>query len=71
MYYKDGCNMLMDKPTRTLVSARCKGVNEGLGLCFKFEPKSKNSKKPKSLDTLKFKKWSKILCKRCYEKIVT
>ena len=56
MYYKDGCNMLMDKPTRTIVSARCKGVNEGLGLCFKFEPKSKNSKKPKSLDTLKFKK---------------
>ena len=26
-------------------------------LCFKFEPKPKSSKKPKSLDTLKLKKW--------------
>ena len=45
---------LMDKATRILVSARCKGVNESIGP--EFEPKPENSKKPKSLDTLKFKK---------------
>ena len=49
----DVFSTLMDKPTRTLASARCKSVNERLGpISFKFEPKPANSKKPKSLDTL-------------------
>ena len=46
----------MDKPTRTLVSARCKSLMNVFALSFKFEPKPENSKKLKSLDTLKFKK---------------
>ena len=37
---------LMDKPTRTLVPARCKGVNERRGLSFKFEPNLKIRKNP-------------------------
>ena len=48
---------LMDKSNRRLVSARCEGVNERLGPeFFLFEPKPENSKKPKGLDTPKFKK---------------
>ena len=46
----------MDKPTGTLVSAHCKGVNERLGPEFKLEPRPENLRKPKSLDILKFKK---------------
>ena len=38
----------IDKPTRTLVLARFKGVNESLSPEFQFEPKLENSKKPKA-----------------------
>ena len=39
-----------------------------LVLSFKFEPKPENSKKPKSLDTLKCKKWSKNILKNMLQK---
>ena len=47
-----------------------------LSLSFKFEPKPENSKKPKSLHTPKFKKWSQntvenMLQKNCYLESVT
>ena len=47
---------LMDKPSRTLVSARCKGANECLALSFELGPKLENWKKPKGLDIIQFKK---------------
>ena len=46
-------------------------------LGFKFEPKPKNLKKPKSLDTLKYSKrdkkilWKTYLKKSCYLESVT
>ena len=43
MYQKDGCinrmdvfYTFMDKPTKTLVRARCKGVNERFGPTFQI-----------------------------------
>ena len=61
---------LMDKPTRTLVSARCKGVNERLGPEFLIWAKAWKLKETKSSDILKFRKWSKILWKPFTKKLL-
>ena len=61
----------MNKPTRTLVSVRCKGVNERLGLEFLIWAKAWKLKETKSSDILKFRKWSKNIVETIYKKIVT
>ena len=72
----DVFSTLMEKPTRTLVSVALRALMNVLALSFKFEPKPENSKKPKSLDILKFKNLSKnivenMLQKNCYLEKVT
>ena len=39
-----------------------------LALSFKFEPKPENLKKSKTLDILKFKKWSKNIVENMLQK---
>ena len=62
---------LMGKTTRRLVSPRRKGVNGHTGPEFWIWAKTWKSQETKSLDILKFKKWSKNIVENVLQKIVT
>ena len=59
---------LIDKPTRTLVPAHCKGVNERLGPEFEVWAKTWKFEKTEGWGIVKFKKWSKNIAENMLEK---